>query len=333
MYKQKKSFLIFLVLLLPLVLLVSSAIGSINIPLSEIFAIFLGEDSKQKQVFLSLRLPRIFLAALVGAALGVSGASIQGLFRNPLAEPGLIGILAGAALAVAIVTVFGHNFPQYLQIYTTSIASFLGGIIACILVFRFAAFSGNSVAHMLLAGIAVNAISMAGVNFLIYSSNDQQMRALNFWLMGSFGGAVWTSVIACTVIVLPCIFFLNRKARDLNIMLLGEEEAHHLGVNSKKLKRHIIIFTALCTGVAVAVSGPIGFIGLIVPHLIRFLVGTDNRLVIPASALLGAILLVASDTIARTLISPAELPVGILTSLIGGPYFLFLLVKQYLRKA
>lgn len=332
-------------LLLPVFMLIAASIGPVAISMTEAMHIVLHAlgisqvevDMQQEQVLLSLRFPRVLLAACVGAALGVSGAAIQGLFRNPLAEPGLIGILAGASLAVALLVVFGAGLtailPEYMRLYTTAIAAFGGGLLACSLVFRFASLTGsNSVAYMLLAGIAINAIAFAGTNFLIYSSNDQQMRTLNFWLMGSVGGALWSSVIMCATILLPCFILLMRQARALNIILLGEQEARHLGVDPRRLKRTIILAASLCTGAAVAVSGPIGFIGLVVPHLVRLLIGTDHRLLLPASALGGAMLLVLSDTIARTVVAPAELPVGILTALIGGPYFLWLLVSQYSRR-
>ena len=258
---------------------------------------------------------------------------MQGLFRNPLADPGLIGISSGAALAVAIVIVLAGPFAGVLGLYGLSIAAFVGGLTASMLIFRFAQLTGTfSVTYMLLAGIAINALAGAGVGFLTYLSNDEQLRSLTFWTMGSLGGALWLTVAVAATVILPAIFFLFRNAQEINILLLGENEARHLGVNNERLKLVIIICTALSVGAAVAVSGIIGFIGLVVPHLMRLTIGPDHRLLLPASALFGAFLLLVADTIARTVVSPAEMPVGILTSLIGGPFFLWLLVKQYSRR-
>ena len=184
-------------------------------------------------------------------------------------------------------------------------------------------------ATLLLAGIAINAIAMAGTGFLTYLSDDQQLRALTFWTMGSLGGALWPAVAVVATVVVPAILVLIRNAGEINILLLGEEEARHLGVDSDRLKLIIVLCAAFSVGAAVAVSGIIGFVGLVVPHLIRLTIGPDHRVLIPASAVLGGILLVVADTFARTLVAPAEMPVGILTSMIGGPFFLWLLFKQY----
>ncbi len=319
-------------LLLTGLLLVATAIaastGAVSIPLET----FLSGDlsSSQKAVFSFIRLPRILLAIIVGASLAVSGAAMQGLFRNPLADPGLIGISSGASLGVAVVIVLGGPITGVFGFYSLSVAAFVGGLITCLLIFRFARLNGTfSVIYMLLAGIAINALAGSGTGFLTYLSNDEQLRSLTFWTMGSLGGALWPAVIVAATVVIPSTILLIKNARKLNVLLLGEQEAQYLGIDSENLKRIIIICTALSVGAAVAVSGIIGFVGLVVPHLIRLTVGPDHHLLIPASALLGAILLLAADTFARTIISPAEMPVGILTSLIGGPFFLWLLMKQY----
>ena len=284
----------------------------------------------QQVILYSIRLPRVVLAAIVGAALAVSGAAMQGLFRNPLADPSLIGITGGAALAVAIMLVLIQPNTSMFGLYGLSIAAFIGGITTCVLIFKFAKLTGSfSVTYMLLAGIAINALTGAGTGFLSYLSSDEQLRALTFWTMGNLGGALWSAVIVALTIVLPTTFVLIRNSGRLNILLLGEEEAGYLGVNSERLKQTIMLCTALSVGVAVALTGIIGFVGLIVPHLIRLLIGPDHRILIPASALLGALLLIVADTFARTLLAPFEIPVGILTSLIGGPFFLWLLIKQY----
>ena len=314
--------------LLCVILLVAAFTGAV--PISVVSLFDGGLDERQSAVLLSIRLPRVLLAAVVGASLAVSGAAMQGLFRNPLADPGLIGISSGAALAVAVVIVLAGPLTGTLGLYGLSTAAFVGGLITCLLVFRFARLAGTfSVTYMLLAGIAINALSGAGTGFLTYLSNDEQLRTLTFWTMGSLGGALWPAVIVVTTVVVPATVFLIRNARDINILLLGENEARHLGVDSERLKLIVIICTAFSVGAAVAVSGIIGFVGLVVPHLIRLTIGPDNRLLIPAAALLGAALLLVADTFARTIVTPAEIPVGIVTSLIGGPFFLWLLIKQY----
>lgn len=308
--------------------LTAACIGAVSVP---VVALFDGSlNTQQEAVLFSIRLPRVLLASVVGAALAVSGAALQGLFRNPLADPGLIGIASGAALAVAVMIVWAGPLTGTLGLYGLSIAAFVGGLLACLLIFRLARqMETFSVTYMLLAGIAINALSGAGTGFLTYLSDDTQLRALTFWTMGSLGAALWPTLSVATTLVLPATLLLIRNAQKLNILLLGEDEARYLGINSEQLKRNVTICVALAVGAAVATSGIIGFVGLVVPHMIRLTIGPDHRLLIPASALLGATLLLVADTLARTVVAPAEMPVGILTSLIGGPFFLWLLVKQY----
>ncbi|MZR32270.1 iron chelate uptake ABC transporter family permease subunit [Sneathiella sp. DP05] len=320
--------LLLLGLLLLGVAAVATSIGAVSIPLTGIIGADLTDQ--QMAVLSSIRLPRVLLAIIVGSALAVSGAAMQGLFRNPLADPGLIGIATSAALAVAIVIVLAGPITGYFGLYAMSIAAFVGALVACFVIFRFAKLTGTfSVTYMLLTGIAINAMSAAGVGFLTFLSDDQQLRTLTFWTMGSLGGALWVSVIVVTTIIVPSGLILIRNARELNVLLLGENEAQYLGVDVERLKRTIVICTALSVGAAISVSGIIGFIGLVVPHLVRLTLGPDHRLLIPASAFLGAIMLLLADTVARTIVVPAEMPVGILTSMIGGPFFLWLLIKQY----
>ncbi len=318
-----------LVSLLLGVVLLAACTGAVSIPLTQILSGDL--TSAQQAVLYNIRLPRIALAVIVGVSLAVSGAAMQGLFRNPLADPGLIGISSGAALAVAVVIVLsGGALSGLLGLYILGTAAFVGGLLTCLAIFRFARLNGQfSVTYMLLAGIAITALTGSGIGFLTYISTDQQLRALSFWTMGSVGGALWPAVGVAATVIFPVNMILIHNAQKLNILLLGEEEAKHLGIETEKLKRLIIVCTALSVGVAVAVSGLIGFVGLVVPHLIRLTIGPDHRLLLPASALLGAVLLLIADSVARTIVTPAEMPVGILTSLIGGPFFLWLLVKQY----
>mgnify|MGYP001199087830 CR=1 FL=1 len=316
------------ILLLAAALTGAATIGAVPIPLD---ALLIGDlTDQQEAVLAAIRLPRVLLAAVVGAALAVSGAAMQGLFRNPLADPGLIGIASGAALAVAAVIVLAGPLSGLFGLYGLAVAAFAGGLATCVLIFRFTQLTGAfSVTYMLLAGIAVNAIAGAGTGFLTYLSDDQQLRALTFWTMGSLGGALWPAVVVVATVAVPATVMLVRHAGEINILLLGEDEARHLGVDTDRLKRVVIVSAALSVGAAVAVSGIIGFVGLVVPHLVRLTIGPDHRVLIPASAVLGAALLVVADTCARTIVAPAEMPVGIVTSLIGGPFFLWLLLKQY----
>lgn len=311
-----------------LVALLSLSIGAFEISISNIILNNLNDT--EKSILFSIRLPRILLSALVGAALAISGAAIQGLFRNPLADPGLIGISGGAALGAALAIVLPDIFSGFFDLYIISIAAFIGGAITCFIIFNFARFNATfSVTYMLLAGIAINALTGAATGFLTYLSDDQQLRSLTFWMMGNFGGALWTTVMVCFSVIVPASIYLIKISGDLNILSLGENQAKYLGVDIEKLKKKIVILVAFLVGVCVASSGIIGFVGLVVPHLIRIAISPNHKLLLPASALLGASLLAISDSFARTIIAPLELPVGIVTSLIGGPFFLWILAKKY----
>lgn len=327
-FRLRGAVLLVLSLLLIIVLLIAASAGAVSMPP---LSVLTGSLSDQQQAVLTLiRLPRVLLAAIVGAALAVSGAAMQGLFRNPLADPGVIGIASGAALAVAIMIVFSGPLTGATGLFGLSFAAFIGGMITFMIIFRLSRISGAvSVVYILLAGIAINTLAGAGTGFITYLSNDQQLRSLTFWTMGSFGGTLWPAVLVAATIIIPAVVLMMFSARGLNILVLGEDQAHYLGIDCKRLHWQIILCTALSVGAAVAVSGIIGFVGLVVPHLIRLSIGPDHRLLLPASALLGALLLVIADTIARIIVSPAELPVGIITSFVGGPFFLWLLVKQF----
>jgi iron complex transport system permease protein len=290
-------------------------------------------STQQQAVLITIRLPRVALWILAGAGLAVTGAALQGLFRNPLADPGLVGVSGGAALGAASVIVMGALwFPgltQALGNLTLPLAAFLGGLLATLTVYRLASYQGRSqLAVMLLAGIAVNALAFAGIGLFSYLSTDEQLRNLTFWNLGSLGGAQWSLLLTIAPIVIVGIILLLRRANQLNALLLGEVEAGHLGIDIQRLKYHVIILTALVVGVLVAVSGIIGFVGLVVPHLLRLACGPDHKWVLPGAALLGAALMLAADVAARTVVIPAELPIGILTAFIGGPFFLWLLLRQ-----
>ncbi|HID83332.1 MAG TPA: iron ABC transporter permease [Chromatiales bacterium] len=290
------------------------------------------EYSPQQAIILfDIRLPRVLLGAVIGGGLGISGAAIQGIFRNPLAEPSLIGVSAGAALAAAFTMVVTSQLVTA-HFWLLPIAAFVGGGLVTWLVYQIAARSSTATTGtLLLAGIAINAMAGAGLGLLSYLADAQQLRNLVFWTLGGLDAANWNSLGLTGLCVFAAAFGLIRLARALNIFSLGEAEAGHLGLSSSRLKKQVVVLVALAVGASVAVAGIIGFIGLVVPHLVRLIIGPDHRLLLPASALLGAILLVLADMAARLMIAPAELPVGILTALLGAPFFLFLLLRQKQR--
>ncbi|CCP03111.1 putative iron chelate ABC transport system, inner membrane component [Erwinia amylovora Ea644] len=287
-----------------------------------------GGDGSLWQIWFSIRLPRVLLAMLVGGALALSGCVMQGLFRNPLADPGLLGISSGAALAVAISVVIPLSLPGALMLYLPLLAAFFGSLIVTLVIFVLSSKRSSGLSRLLLAGIAINALCGAAVGVLSWLSNDQQLRQLSLWGMGSLSQAQWPTVLPCASVVLPCMFLVQRLAQRLNLLQLGDEDAHYLGVNVARTQRYLLVLSALLVASAVAVSGVIGFIGLVVPHLMRFCLGGDHRWLLPSSLLGGAILLLLADTLARTLVAPAEMPVGLLTSLIGGPCFLWLILRR-----
>lgn len=308
-----------------LALMVLTAMNTGGLPVS-VSAFLRGEITPQLwQIWLSIRLPRIVLAVLVGMALATAGVLLQGLFRNPLADPGLLGISSGAAVAVALGIVFiapylSGAITLYLHIITAcSGALCISGLIFLLNRRR------QPLLRLLLCGIAVNAISMSFVGVLNYLSDDKELRQFSLWMMGSTGHISWTLLLPAIVLVLPVFYAAFRLARPLDIIQLGEEEAHYAGVNVRRTQQCVLLVSALLTGIAVALSGIIGFIGLVIPHLMRMIFGWYHRLLLVTSALAGALLLLLSDTLARTLVVPAEIPVGLLTGLLGAPYFLWLI--------
>lgn len=332
-------------LALVVVMVAAVGIGAVRIPPGQVLAILADQigltlpwefSQQQALVLTGIRLPRVLLGAVVGIGLSVSGALMQGLFRNPLADPGLVGVSSGAALGAATMIVLGGLLPgllaSVLGSFAISAAAFLGGLVTTLIVYRLATNgSRTSVATMLLAGIAVNALCGAGTGALVLLTDDNQLRDLTFWTLGSLGGATWDLLLFTAPLILLPGLLTVRLARALNALLLGEAEAQHLGINTNRVKRMVVVLTALAVGGATAVSGLIGFIGLVVPHLVRLMLGPDHRLLLPASALLGATLLVVADLLARIVIQPAEVPIGILTALAGAPFFLALLLRQQRR--
>ncbi|NNL56600.1 MAG: iron ABC transporter permease [Pseudomonadales bacterium] len=292
-----------------------------------------------------LRLPRVLLAACIGALLAVSGAVMQGLFRNPLADPSLIGVTAGAIAGASLVIVFGSalaaselwpalaswlNAGQVAGLSLVSLGAFIGGALTVWLVYQLASTSaGTSVSTMLLAGIAITALAGSLSSLLEFYADNAMLRRISVWRMGGLDGAGYHGLLFAALCLALVLAVLPRYARALNLLLLGESEARHLGINVERLKLSLVLIVALAVGVSVALAGSIAFIGLIVPHIVRLLIGPDHRALLPLAALVGAILLVLADCLARTLIAPAELPLGVITALLGAPFFISLLRSRH----
>ncbi len=312
--------------------------GALPIDVKDVVLSLLGqqEDFQTALVINEIRLPRLLLGIVVGAGLAIGGAAMQGLFRNPLADPGLVGVSSGAALAAIIVIVLGGNYLSQWVVFwgyfALPLAAFAGGGLVTWLIYQIATKDGRTdVGLMLLTGIAINAIAGAVTGLLVYFATDEELRTLTFWSMGSIASASWKDIVISTIPILIAVILLPIFARSLNAFLMGESVSEHMGFNVKQMKFMVVTLTALAVGAAVSVSGVIGFVGLVAPHLVRLLLGPDHRWVLPGSAILGAILVVFSDMLARTVLSPAELPIGIIMSAIGGPFFLWLLIQRRSR--
>lgn len=280
-------------------------------------------------VFSELRLPRVIMTAFIGALLAVSGCAMQGLVRNPLADPGLIGISGGAAAAAAIgMAVIPPFMPSLVPVWT-ALWAFGGALSAVWIVVRFAnSHQGVSVAALILAGVAINAFTGTIIGGVSYIASDDALRQITYWTMGSLAGANWR-VCGLVVVAGSCaIFGLVYSRRALNLLALGESEAAYMGLNVKHYKRMVLWLVAFSVALATALCGIIGFVGLVVPHMCRGIFGVNHNILVPASALMGALLLTVADTLSRTLFSPMEIPIGIVTSAIGAPFFLYLLWQQ-----
>lgn len=325
---------------LALLLVGSLVTGPMSLSLGEsLRALFAGPQSgieaHKLLIVQEIRLPRTLLCIAVGGILGLCGAVMQGLFRNPLADPGIIGVSGGAALGAALAIVLlaplGSHLQSLLGLGLLPLLAFLGGALTTTLVYLLGTREGGtSVTVMLLAGVAITALSGAVIGLLTYLADDQMLRNLSLWQMGSLAAGKPVDVTLALLTLAALLLLFMRDANPLNALLLGEGEARHLGVNVQTLKRRLILLTAAGVGVAVAVAvaGMIGFVGLVVPHLVRLLAGPNHVRLLPLSALLGAGLLLGADMLARTLLAPAELPVGIITALLGAPFFIWLLVKS-----
>lgn len=339
--QNKLPLYIFLSLLLLLILAAGALyMGVYEFEKHSFFAIiqaFFNNDGSipdsDKYVLLELRLPRIVMAILVGSALAVAGTCLQGMFKNPLASPDLIGITSGAMLFAAITIVLGSHLkpfiPEVFHFSMLSIAAFLGALLTMTIVYRISTSNGKTnVVVMLLSGVAITAISFAATGFLIYISKEEQLRDLTFWNLGSLGGATWTKNAILTVIIVITFSMLITKGKALNAMMLGERDAQHLGIPVEKIKKRIVVLTALLVGTCVAFSGNIGFIGLIVPYILRLLFKSNYHIILPMSAIFGSILLLTADTISRTIVPPSEIPIGILTAFMGAPIFIAILIRN-----
>lgn len=326
---------------LPFVVMFGLNSGAVDIPIETIidlgFEVFQSsnKDSVSQQVktiLFDIRLPRICLAILIGAILAISGAVMQGLFRNPLAAPSLIGVSSGASVGASVVIVLAGAWLQSntaLGLSLVAIGAFIGSFLVTVLVYRLSTSAlGTSVTTMLLAGIAVSALAGAVSGLLSYYADNEMLRQISIWQMGNLSTANWQRVLVLTVVAILVLSLFPRESKSLNALLLGESEARHLGIDVQQVKRKLILLTTLGIGTAVAIGGMIGFVGLIVPHIVRLLIGPDHRWLLPASALAGGVLLLLADTIARIIIAPTELPTGILTAILGAPFFIMLLVQQ-----
>lgn len=330
-----------LALILPCVFILAVVVGSTSISFVDLLT---GNLSAQDALILrEIRLPRALLSSLVGAVLAMSGAVLQGLFRNPLADPSLIGVTSGASAGASLSILLGAQFTAFAGAASISafaglsfvtLGAFLGGMLAVILVYRLStnAVRGTSVSTMLLVGIAITAMAAALNNLMSFLADNEMLRRMSLWQMGNLDLANWSRVQICLPMLVLFTLLLKGQAKNLNALLLGESEARHLGVNVKKMKRRLIFLAALGAGISTALAGTIAFIGLIVPHLVRLIAGPDHRRLILASGLLGAILLMLADLIARLVLAPAELPVGIITAFLGVPFFIFLLQQQRPRR-
>jgi iron complex transport system permease protein len=319
--RQNKYFFPVLVLLLMVVLLCAIAFGAVSILPSDMFFalrhFFQGKQPANiyEGVFIQLRLPRVLLCAITGAILAVSGVLMQGLFRNPIVEPGLVGTSAGAALGASIVFVMAPHFsPAFKNIagpLLVPVIAFLGALLATYTVYS----------------LAKNAVCLSGTGFMSYIARDPQARSITFWNLGTFSGASWQQVFLVGAVATIIFIISLRYSKQLNTLLLGEEEAGYLGVDPDKLKRRIMLLNTAMVSIATAFVGVIAFMGLIVPHVLRLLIGSDNKRLLPAAMLLGAALLTLADMCARLILAPAEVPIGIITSLVGAPIFIILLKR------
>jgi iron complex transport system permease protein len=330
-----------LVALLCAVAVLATAIGAAGIPVSRLPAalgIVAGNGdttmlARDQLVLWSIRLPRIALTIMIGALLAACGAVMQGLFRNPLADPALVGVSSGGAFAASATIVLGDRLLAgtgvKLPFELLPAAAFVGSLVSTLILYRIATRENRtSIAIFLLAGLAIAALANAGIGLVVFTADDRQLRDVTFWLLGSLGGGTWEKAAIIAPFVVVLLLAIPFVARGLDLLILGEAEAFYMGIEVERLKRLCIVLVSAMTGAAVSFAGVIGFVGIIVPHLFRLLIGPGHRLLLPASVCLGAVVLLLADTFARTLVAPAEIPIGIITALVGAPFFLAVLLRQ-----
>jgi iron complex transport system permease protein len=320
--KRSAYFLIaFLAFILMAVFSISA--GAVDMPLRKILDVFLGKgDEASRTIILALRLPRVIEAAVVGMGLSVAGAFFQGLLRNPMADPYVLGISSGAALGATIAIVLGFG------ILGLNAMAFIASLMTVFFVYAISKVGGRiSMTTMLLAGIAVSAFMSAVISLMMLLNHGELSRII-FWTMGGFNLTSWEDVMFSVPVIAIGSFALYTFSRDVNAILTGEEVAEHLGVNTELVKKVVLALGSLVTATAVSVGGVIGFVGLIVPHISRLMVGADNRVLVPFSAIFGATFLLFADVVARVILKPVEVPIGIITAAFGGPFFLYLLIKN-----
>ena len=334
--------LAFLVILLAASFVLNIVMGAVSISFSDLLAILFGRAEEVRDsalgmkanVLFAVRIPRTLVAILTGGALGLCGALMQALFRNPLADPGLLGVSSGAAVGASSVIVMGagYGITAFSSLWLLPLAAFVGAMITTLLVWYLGTRDGQSdVSTMLLAGIAINALAGAITGVMVLLSNDSQLRSLTFWSLGSLNGSTWVAVGIVGAVFVLTLLVVPFLPNPLNALLLGEHDAACLGVPVESFKKLLILLTSINVGVAVAFTGMIGFVGLIAPHGVRLLAGPNHATVLPGSILAGAVLLLNSDLVARTMVAPAEVPIGIVTAIAGAPFFLWLLLRSHQR--
>lgn len=342
MILKQRIILVILLIAMILTAIIALGLGAFNIPTKDVFITLADKiglspntvtDEMYADVLFAIRMPRVLLGMLVGAALGISGAAIQGIFRNPLSEPGLIGISAGASLFAVLIIAFETllfvGLSELLGYYLLAFGAFVGAGLTAFVVYQISKKDGRpNITTMLLAGIAINALAGALTGLMTYMATEQQLRTITFWMLGSLGGATWENLSAILPFILLPLVSLPFFGKALNAFSLGEEQAALLGINTDYTKRWVVLFSTLAVGASVAVSGVIGFIGLLVPHTVRLLGGVDYKYVLVGSMLLGAMILTLADVLSRTLVAPIELPIGVITALLGTPVFLYILIKE-----
>jgi iron complex transport system permease protein len=337
-----KVYYIVLSLLLIISIIISARVGAVNISYEKIFT-FIGKgfgfkssntvSTVEEALFWEIRLPRVILCAFVGATLSVSGTLMQALFRNPIVEPGLVGTSSGAALGAAFVFVMGKSiagaYAEVIGPFMLPLFAFIGGLFATLAVYKLSNVFGKvNVNTMILAGIAINALCTGGTGFFSYIARDPQARSITFWNLGTLSGSDWNAVMLVGLSTVIGIVLCLRYSKALNALMLGEEEAGYLGININSLKMQVILLNTFMVAIATSVVGVIGFVGLVVPHILRMLRGSDNRFLIIASALLGAILLNLADMFSRVVVAPSEFPIGVITAFVGAPVFLYILISN-----